>query len=140
MIRARGTSATACNGFCSQQATERGCSREVNGYAYSFCSRCSDLTQDPKCTWGVRDVTACEAGCAAGDLEDPPTPAPTPAPTLAPTAAPTSAPTPGTTLNPAPPVNPVQEAVRQVEESVENLKSVISSRPNDGHGDDGALA
>ena len=68
MIRFRGTDVAACSGLCSQQAHERGCVRNVNGYSYNFCSACTDpKVGDPKCgPWFVPwpSTAACEDGCA----------------------------------------------------------------------------
>jgi len=68
MMRARGSSwqelSSSHNGICKRNGRS-GCSLVVNGYRYSFCSRCRDLApRNPKCKFGVADQTACDYGAS----------------------------------------------------------------------------
>ena len=75
MIRARGTDEFTCKETCDIQRTSRGCTRVVNGYAYSMCSSCRDL--DSTCPHGVqephRSLTSQEYACHDGCRMAPPT-------------------------------------------------------------------
>jgi len=48
------------------QCGVRKCSSELNGYQYSHCSSCTDLTSDPKCDFSVRTTEACDYGATIG--------------------------------------------------------------------------
>merc|ERR1711957_418318 len=67
MMRVRGSSLpemlTASNGLCERNGGS-GCSLSVKGHGYSFCSRCSDLTDTPKCRFGVASSDACNYGAS----------------------------------------------------------------------------
>ena len=62
MIRARGLPEPACKDYCVDVGVNRGCSREIDGHTYRFCSRCADLGDH--CPHGVQQGSAaCERGC-----------------------------------------------------------------------------
>eukprot|EP00808_Paulinella_micropora_P020117 g52821.t1 len=62
-IRQRGLGEAACLALCVQG----GCAYTgPDGTTYPKCNRCSDLTTDPKCLWGVGSSQACETGCKLG--------------------------------------------------------------------------
>jgi len=67
MMRARGSTwqemAAANGGLCDRTGAS-GCSLVVNRKSYGFCSRCSDLTDSPKCKWGVASSDACHYGAS----------------------------------------------------------------------------
>jgi hypothetical protein len=67
MMRARGSSfqelASAGSGLCNRNGGS-GCSLEVNGHPYGFCSTCQDLTSSPQCHWGVSSSAACDYGAS----------------------------------------------------------------------------
>merc|ERR1712066_724853 len=56
MMRTLGTSwadmATENHSLCARNGAS-GCSLQVGGRQYSFCSSCSDLTDSPQCKWGI---------------------------------------------------------------------------------------
>merc|ERR1740121_1772751 len=66
MMRARGASVEELvsgqdGGICRR---ERSCSVQVQGWQYTMCSECSDLTGDSQCAHGVPSVAACEYGAS----------------------------------------------------------------------------
>lgn len=67
MMRVRGSSLadmlTASDGVCKRTGAS-GCSLSVNGHDYSFCSHCGDLTDSPKCSFGVASSDACDYGAS----------------------------------------------------------------------------
>jgi len=67
MMRSKGSQTSemtaANNGICKRNG-QSGCSLAVNGVSYGFCSSCSDLTSDSKCSWGVSSAAACDFGAA----------------------------------------------------------------------------
>lgn len=67
MMRTRGASwtdlATATGGMCRRTGSS-GCSLTANGHSYGFCSRCSDVTANPKCHWGVANSAVCDFGAS----------------------------------------------------------------------------
>ena len=61
-------SSQKCNNECNVQSSRRGCSwnSPSNVGTFSMCSTCNDLTNDPKCHWGVSGIGSCQAGCKIG--------------------------------------------------------------------------
>jgi len=62
MIRTRGLSQAMCTSHCSRHGGS-GCRKKINRDTYRFCSRCTDLTNSPKCAHGVASPDACQTGC-----------------------------------------------------------------------------
>jgi len=62
MIRTRGLDQASCASHCNRNGGS-GCSKTINGHTYSFCHRCNDLTNSPKCSHGVASPNACQTGC-----------------------------------------------------------------------------
>jgi len=67
MMRTRGTSHSTMpageGGLCARTGSS-GCSLAVGDRQYTFCSTCADLTDSPKCQWGVSSSGACDHGAA----------------------------------------------------------------------------
>ena len=62
IMRSRGTTENELvepGGLC-QRTSSSGCSLDVNGYSYSFCGKCSDVTE--KCPHGVESSSDCYYG------------------------------------------------------------------------------
>merc|ERR1712129_221618 len=65
MMRMRGTPRhellSSLGGLCARTGSS-GCELQVNGYGYSFCGTCKDLTPVASCQHGVADHGACDFG------------------------------------------------------------------------------